>query len=1385
MSQQLDRPWFADCTRPALPLWRASVHPLPFSGWQLVVPQALVSALNPGQDWEAWLALHRPQQAPWSAAWVDAPVLNGLPVWVGVFPQVREIRLYSRQARQEKTWAQWLQQLEAWEPEDAEPTSLAQHLQRLDSYEPHRAPTLYERVTWQYRLPELTGRLADGLQSMAAEADRLANQLAPRLASYRPTALEQLTNLGLDLMTHYPALRNPLLRFVALLPSLDFDRSGDTVKAAALETLETLEALVRKPEALLPGWLVQAVAVAGPLLRRLPAGVLARLIRRKVQWVARRFIAGETLQQAEGSLKQLAQTGRGFTLDPLGEQVVTVAEAEAYEQRVLGLIEALAVRHPHGERNAAGLYQAHLSIKLSALSTDFNPLAPQAVLTEVVPRLRRILLAACEKQVFVNVDAEHETVRDLTLTVWQHTLLTTPALANYTDTGIVVQAYLRDAAEHLEAIGQLAETRGHRIPVRLVKGAYWDAETLEAEAEGHPAPQFLNKWETDLHFRQLTLRILQQPQRFQLAVGSHNLADHAFAEAAWQSLVPRGPAVEHQCLHQTYEALSLAMARQGWVVRDYVPVGNLLVGMAYLVRRLLENSSQMGVLVAARQQAAPEKGAEQQYRNAVQQGTVVVDPQVVPAADESFANVAPARLHRPAERAPVDRVLAQQHAMAAEALTNPFPVSGPWQTVWNPSCTSQEVGRIQQASVADVETAVAQAHQAFVTEGGWTDWPVAQRALVLVQAADALLAQRAQWAVWVSLESGKQLTEALADVDEAIDFLNCYARAAVQQTQDNAAGVARGVVAVVSPWNFPLAIPCGMVAAALATGNTVVLKSAEQTPLVAQRLVDLLHACGVPQQALIHLPGQGETVGQALTGHPQVAMIAFTGSQQVGLQLVQQGLSRLVQHPRLGVPMPVRVVAETGGKNAIVVTADADRDEAVLGILRSAFAHAGQKCSAASRVLVDERVFPLLAQRVAEAARVYRLGSATDWATRINPVIDRDTQARLQREAEAVAEEVRRFGGQVSLNQVAGAGDPAGCQVGPLVVELPLRRASFADSVAQRELFGPIVHLIPFTSLEDVLTLVNGGPYALTGGLFSQSTATIETVLQRWQAGNLYVNRTITGARVSIEPFGGFKGSGTGPKAGQASYLRAFVTTAGEGAQAQQVMVATPIAPHASATPLPKAIPLQPTRILSQRLAAWTAALEEFSPPVHQALNQQLQWVETEGRQLLQAGHPNRFIPVQHSVNRYDMARGALLVVAAHAEPSLVALQQVAMADALGASVTVVATTRQAWDSWQALAGALQGQQAGWTLVALDALSAAEWLCQQDWPTVVLDGPALFVQDLQQTLAERRMAQAQWLPLVLTPLEGPVVRPARWVWEAQTWERSVANYLLRYGANLA
>jgi|GEM_PF-1556042 len=960
--------------------------------------------------------------------------------------------------------------------------------------------------------------LEEGLKS---QAEHLLNGLK----NYSPGMLEIVTDWLLNLTTQYFLLRLYLLRFIALLPSLAHDKLGQSVKRGLLEALQKiLEKDLEQQEKTqtLPWALKMAIKVSLLGAKITPSPLLAKIVRWSVQLVAKRFIAAETVEQLGKAFIEIEKTGRSFTLDQLGELVVSEAEAEEYAQQVLKILDSLKNYVPVGKKNQAGIYLAHVSIKVSALCSDFKVEDREYTYSKVAPRLRRILQKAQKEKVFLNIDAEHILLRDLVFWIYKRVLLESPELHSYDQTGIVVQAYLKSAFEHLKEIIEFAQKRQVPLVIRLVKGAYWDAETIEAQAKNIPVFQFLNKEETDLNFRFLISVIFSSFPHVQLCLASHNYADHAYAIELRKQKFPNLPPIEHQCLHQTFAALSLTLARQGHCVRDYVPIGNLIMGMAYLVRRILENSSQVGILGQMRQlkKGIIEESPEIRHEKLKRKISFETEFSLLEKGrDLSFFSSSVPLLSSSDIFQAYEKILQQQEFDFILELQKK---------------KEQESSLLPLPEEIEKTLVEAMEKEPFCLPENFT-----YRSLCLLKAYRYISIQKPQWVRLIMEESKKTLKEAIGDVDEALDFLLYYALGEFHLQHSRSlypsflSSFERplfspvGPVAVIAPWNFPLAIPCGMTAGALVAGNVVVLKPSEHTPLIAQKFCEVLWESGVPQSCLKIFIGRREKASYFVSSE-KFKLCVFTGSLRVGEMIFYQKWKQ-----------KNKAIAEMGGKNALVITQTADIDEAIMAILDSAFNHAGQKCSACSRVLVHESLKEKLLSRLSVAMKDLPVGLPKILSTRINPLISEGQKEKTLKAVKEATEEAHAYGGKVWANFAEESFYPP-CAVGPVLIELTNSCLKRPDSFFFQELFAPVVHALSFKTLEEAIKQFNASSYGLTGGIISQSEEEIEFLVPRLECGNLYVNRAITAARVGVEPFGGFKLSGTGPKAGGESYLQHF-----------------------------------------------------------------------------------------------------------------------------------------------------------------------------------------------------------------------------------------------------
>ncbi len=918
-----------------------------------------------------------------------------------------------------------------------------------------------------------------------------------------------------------PGLRLQLFRFIDSLPAL---RSKTEVARHLQEYLG--DESVELPAAL-KGMLNFAQADS------MPGQVAATTVSTAVETLAHKYIAGENIKQALKTIERLRKDKMAFTLDLLGEAVITEAEAQSYLQGYLDLMEQLAQEaqkwSPVEEIDFADgepLPRVQVSVKLTAFYSQFDPLDPQGSKERVCDRIRTLLRRAKELGVGVHFDMEQYVYKNITLDILKELLLE-EEFRSRTDVGITIQAYLRDSEQDLRDVIDWAKKRGYPVTVRLVKGAYWDQETIKAAQKDWDQPVYNEKAATDANFEKLTQLMLENHEYIYSAIGSHNVRSQALAIAIAEDLnIPRRR-FEMQVLYGMGEPLAKALANRGHRVRVYAPYGELLPGMAYLIRRLLENTANSSFL----RQNMEDRPIEQ-----------LLAPPVVKDPESSHHLQKPYRFTNAADT-DFAKLEAREKAQQAFATVRqqlgktylPL-INGEYQTTQdyvesvNPSNPSEVIGKIGLISVEQAEQALQAAKAAFPS---WRKTPVRQRAGVLRKAADLMEKRRAELSAWIVLEVGKPVREADAEVSEAIDFCRYYADEMERLDQGYNYDIPgetnryvyhpRGIAVVISPWNFPLAIATGMTVAALVAGNCTLLKPAEVSSVIGAKIAEILVEAGIPKGVFQYVPGKGSKVGAHMVNHPDVHLIAFTGSLEVGCRIFAEAAIAQSGQKHLK-----RVIAEMGGKNALIVDESADLDQAVVGAVQSAFGYSGQKCSACSRVIVLEPVYDAFVGRMVEATRSLNVGLAEAPSTLVGPVIDANARDRIREYIETGRQEA-----QVALEMPA---PDTGYFIGPVI----FAGVSPDAKIAQEEIFGPVVAVIRAKNFQEALDIANSTNYALTGGLYSRTPSHIEQASTEFEVGNFYINRTITGAIVARQPFGGSRLSGIGSKAGGPDYLLQF-----------------------------------------------------------------------------------------------------------------------------------------------------------------------------------------------------------------------------------------------------
>lgn len=856
------------------------------------------------------------------------------------------------------------------------------------------------------------------------------------------------------------------------------------------------------------------------LVGRLGEPVIRQAVATAVKIMGEQFVVGRTIDAA---LKRSDRENWLCSFDMLGEGARTAADAERYEKIYADAIEAVG-KTAKGE----GPERGHgVSVKLSALSPRYQAVQEDRVWEELYPRILRLALIAAKYDINYTIDAEEADRLALSLKLLER-LAREPALGDWQGLGLAVQAYQKRTTETVAKLAELAKSSGRRLMVRLVKGAYWDTEIKLAQVNGRTDyPVFTTKPATDLNYLVCAKALIEASPYIFSQFATHNA--HTLA-AVHRMAADRGVTIEFQRLHGMGEALYDG-ARAEWgdvVVRAYAPVGGHEELLPYLVRRLLENGANSSFVHALLDERVPA-------------ADVAADPITSVEAQPDRHPKIPVPMNIYGDRQnslgrdysqATDR---ERHAAALERVDSEKLTAGPIiggklragvnaQDVTNPYDRTRILGHVSEASVEDVDAAVGAAANA---QFAWDRLGGAGRAPVLRAMADALEADLDRLVALLSREAGKTLNDGVAEVREAADFCRYYAQLAERdfggrQTLKGPTGETnelvlhgRGVFACISPWNFPLAIFTGQIAAALAAGNAVVAKPAEQTPLIAAEAVRLYYKAGLNPDLLALVPGRGETVGVALTNHPGIDGVAFTGGTDTA-NAINRGLAA-----RPGAIIPF--IAETGGLNGMFVDTTALKEQIIDDVILSAFGSAGQRCSALRVLYAPKDSADALIEGLKGALAAQVLGDPTDAKTDIGPVIDAESRANLEAHVERLSKEAKI---------IARAELPAGADKGdlfaPVIAEIP------TPDFLEREVFGPILHVYRYEpkDLEKVAGKLAARGFGLTLGVHSRIDAFAKEVMELVPAGNVYVNRSIIGAVVGVQPFGGEGLSGTGPKAG-------------------------------------------------------------------------------------------------------------------------------------------------------------------------------------------------------------------------------------------------------------
>jgi len=867
------------------------------------------------------------------------------------------------------------------------------------------------------------------------------------------------------------------------------------------------------------------------------ARIAAPTVRYTLRGLARKFMGGSQIHHALTSISKLRHQSMNFTLDLLGEATISEAEADKYQQDYLHMIKSLCkpVDNWHQDDlldtvNGRCSPRLNVSLKLSSLYSQINAADPDGSIKSIIKRLRPILRAARQHNAFVTFDMEQYDFKHIVLQCFQIILLENE-FVDWPDVGIAMQAYLKDCHDDLVQLIDWVKLRGTPVTVRIVRGAYWDYETVIAQQNNWPCPVWQNKCDSDANYERCLELLFSHHPLIETAVAGHNYRSITYAMALAQQYKLQPDQFEFQMLYGMADHLKHTLVTMGYRLRIYVPYGETLPGMAYLVRRLLENSSGQSIL---------DFGLSEQQQDIDFSPPEFSKPEINFAAhNHQFKNMDLLRFTDGQQRNEFNDIIKQTRKHFTQhysLIINGQKIQGD-ETIEsrNPANPDDIIGFVSAASPAQADMALESALQAFPQ---WQALPVEQRADYLRRVAQLLKRRRMQFACWQVFEAGKNWREADADVCEAIDFINYYADQAERLNEpviNEVSGEhnqyyhhARGVGLVIPPWNFPLAILAGMLSATIVSGNTAILKPSSLTPVVAAQFIELFLEVGLPAGVINFLPGSGSRIGEYLARKAEVDIICFTGSQQVGTQLIKIGAEIQPEQNHIK-----QMIAEMGGKNTLIIDQDADLDDAILGTLHSAFGFQGQKCSAASRIIVVKQMHDRYVERLVEAARSLTIGAPDLPGHFMGPVIDETAYNRIL-QAITLGKQTAHLALFEDSNNVGN-----GYYIKPAI----FTDVNPDSPLAQEEIFGPVLSVIKADDFNHAIDLANNTRYALTGGVYSRQPSHLQLARETFKVGNLYLNRQTTGALVSRQPFGGFKMSGQGSKAGGDDYLLQFMNT--------------------------------------------------------------------------------------------------------------------------------------------------------------------------------------------------------------------------------------------------
>ncbi|MBL8819772.1 MAG: proline dehydrogenase family protein [Planctomyces sp.] len=868
---------------------------------------------------------------------------------------------------------------------------------------------------------------------------------------------------------------------------------------------------------------------------------LAFNVRSNAFRMAKRFVLAGTHEEALLGIRRLRRSGFATELQMVRSDVLSHREADQFRDAHVSLISELLSQMnewPDDEvldLNSQGqIPRLHVSLRLSSLDGHVSPVDYVGTRDRILSRFRPILRAAKEQQGFLQIAAEHCELRQMMFAILK-SVLSEPEFLDFTDIGITIEAYNLSAEEDLKSWIAWVRDRGHGIGIRLMTGSTWDHERVVSARNRWEDRVTSGLSEASQNFEQLAEELLRHSDIIRPLFYVHDIRSLSYV-LAWREVlsVPERD-LEFQLMHGVSEEFAQLFRERDYRVRISAPYGPSVLTLSSLARGFLENPSNDGFLRGIFSELPEPESILMKPSKRVQ-----TELKAAEQTQQEFVNEPLTDFGNPESREAMIQAISQVRDEFGQEY--PLVIDGKScdsrATIVsrNPSKTSEIIGRVASASIEQASDAIDAARRAF---GTWSNTPPETRADYLELVAAEMRERRFELCAWIILECGKPWAEADLEVAESIDFCMYYAaemrrlgvprRSDVPGEENFYSYKPRGVSVVISPWNSPLAVLTGMTAASLVAGNTVIMKPAEQASVVASRFMHIIRNSHLPDGVVNYVPGSGPDVGPVLVGSPDVDLVVFTGSQSVGLEINRCAAD--TDHRQRNVR---RVIADMGGKNAIIVDDDADLDQAVTGVIKSTFGYSGQKCSSCSRVIVMDGIYDQFVERLTEAVKGLKIGAADDPATVIGPVIDEEAKG-------VILEHIRKVDpesdGILAVSLDPGPLAKQGTYVGPHVFV----NVDPASNLAQNEVFGPVLAVIRAKSLDHAFEYANGTRYALAGGVYSRSPSTLRRARNEFEVGTLYLNRDLSGTMVSRQPFGGYRMSGTGNKPGGPDYLLQFM----------------------------------------------------------------------------------------------------------------------------------------------------------------------------------------------------------------------------------------------------